>query len=181
MNKKSSTILIKNAEEINRLHKSIHSAFKEKTHGPEHSKACAVFHENYDRLAFPGGLAQAMHLLKEHDSVTIATAIKFLEIDPMFHRSGYIKEDILRYLKKAQLSKSQIETLERLIIRSIYQGGRREFNSYAKLAGALHTKTVLRTIKKRLSGNREQIRRAEKMMQMIKSRIKEDIKEKKNV
>jgi hypothetical protein len=63
-----------------------------------YSEACATFHSFYDQLAFPGGLERGLELLKAHDPSTIETAVSFLEADPWFHRSGFIKADLLRLL-----------------------------------------------------------------------------------
>jgi hypothetical protein len=46
------------------------------------------------------------------DSAEIETAISFLEADPYFFRSGYMKEEMWGRLKKAQLSPKQLSRLE---------------------------------------------------------------------
>ncbi len=95
-------------KEINRLHKNIHRTFKER-HVNKHKlrewrKACEIFHARYSGLAFPGGWAGALTRIEESDQKTIEAALCFVEIRPYFFRSGYMFKDILRKLRRAELS-----------------------------------------------------------------------------
>ncbi|MBI3899428.1 MAG: hypothetical protein HY308_14215 [Gammaproteobacteria bacterium] len=108
--------LLRNAEEINRLHRRIHDTFKEKNKN-EHKKrewqqACKEFHERYPTLAFPGGLNGAYERILTGESGAVEAALFFLECRPYFFRSGYIFKDILRKLKKAPLHGEQRSRFE---------------------------------------------------------------------
>ena len=69
----------------------------------------------------------------------IEIAIQFLEVDPYFFRSGYIKTDLLRRLKRAPLTKSQQQRLRNVILARISGPDRRELRDYCRLAAALAT------------------------------------------
>jgi hypothetical protein len=136
MKKNSLTkLILDNAQTITKMSEDIDRTFKAKDTNPKAwDNATRLFHDNYDRLAFPGGLEHGLSLLKNQDPTTIATAISYLEADPYFFRSGYIKENILRLLKKVTLSKKQIAELQEILIDAITNNNRREYQEYCKLA-----------------------------------------------
>jgi hypothetical protein len=132
----------RNASRIQELNAKIKETFRIKPHGEAHHAACAIFHAEYDGLAFPGGLSAAMPKLKAGDAETVEAAVQFLEVLPRFFRSGYINEDILRHLKHSQLTVSQKDRLIPIIIATLEGGGRRQFHACAKLAGRLQDKRI---------------------------------------
>jgi hypothetical protein len=72
--------------------------------------------------------------LAEGDPTSIENSIRFLEADPWFFRSGYIKADIIRKLRRAPLSPVQIARLRRVILSRIAGRDTREFRWYCRLA-----------------------------------------------
>src|SRR5262245_3685386 len=125
----------------------------------------------FDQLAFPGGLCQGKQRLKQQQPDAIEDAICFLEVDPWFHRSGYIKERFLHWLKRCPLTAEQQERLARCALRSVDGGSRRVFHYYARLAGCLRSPDLLQAVSSRLhSGNPEVVRRANHVFTVIRSR-----------
>ena len=164
-------LIARNAARLRELNDRIREAYSRHPGSFAHREACKVFHEQYDKLAFPGGLERALLRLKALDAETVDTAIEFLDVDPRFFRSGYIKETILRRLKKAKLSEWQRQRLSGLVIRSLQGGGRREFRAYARLAGVLRTATIMQAAQKETSSrNPEFRRRAEYVLHVVASR-----------
>jgi hypothetical protein len=108
--------IVGNAERINQLHSRIHETlkFRDKNEHKrrEWQKACADFHEQYDLLAFPGGLKGAYERIVEGDPQAMEAAICFLECRPYFFRSGYMFKDILRKAKRAPLEENQQARLQ---------------------------------------------------------------------
>jgi len=97
--------------------------------------ACKQFHDEYDRLAFPGGAAEGIRKLAAHDQDAIETAVVFLETDPLFFRSGYIKEELIEKLRWAPLNTDQKSRLQQVILARIRDPKtRREFRRYCRLA-----------------------------------------------
>ena len=130
--------IIQNAEKLNQKYNHIDQTVKDReTNAQAWKDACVDFHETYDILAFPGGLAKAIELLKNQDAATISIAIIYLHADPYFHRSGYIKQTIIRLLKKAHLSQEQIAPLQEVLLLAIQHNGRREFIEYCRLANKI--------------------------------------------
>lgn len=108
-------LILRNAEEINRLKARIDETLKTRNKDDkrrkEWEKACEEFHSNYDRLVFPGGLGGAYERILVGDPEAMEAAICFLECRPYFFRSGYMFKDILRKAKKAPLTEAQKERL----------------------------------------------------------------------
>ena len=169
--KSAPSLISYNAARLRELNARVMEAFSRKPHGPEHKVACEAFHAQYDQLAFPGGLERGLALLSEKDPDTVDTAIAFLEADPRFFRSGYIKEKLLSRLKHVALSQHQVKRLGRLAIRSVDSGGRREFHGYARLAGALHAHAIAEAMHERQSSRDPEVaRRAREVLHVLASR-----------
>jgi len=100
-------LLERNATKLRALHADIHNkvALRDKSDVDRKAwrDACAEFHSAYDALAFPGGLAQAIELLKSGDLITAETAILYCEIRPYYFRSGYHRTKLVRLLKRINL------------------------------------------------------------------------------
>lgn len=126
----------------------------------------------YDQLAFPGGLAKRLEELERQDPEAVEDAICFLEVDPWFFRSGYIKERILHLLKRCHLTARQRERLQQCIVRSVEGGSRRVFARYARLGGVHASNALMTAIESRLdSADPEVRRRASHVLAVIRSRI----------
>ena len=112
--------ILTNAKIINTLNKRIKDTFPLRNSSPEAmaewDKACKEFHENFERLCFPGG-AENFYRLKEGDPGAVEAALCFAECRPYFFRSGYMLSWILRKLKKAPLSPRQAERFNDVLAR----------------------------------------------------------------
>ena len=131
--------------ELNRLHKSLHElsdvrwrtgkaeditcwensvrAWKEFS-GFGYPETKFYFFENQTFLA----------ALSAGDADAKESAIKFLEFDPYYYRSGYIKSKLLVRLKNIKLSASEVKRLQKVICNAIVsQQPKSEFKYYARL------------------------------------------------
>src|SRR5512133_3867405 len=111
------------AAELKRLRKKIYELARRRAESAEAtaawSQASKVFFEQYDQLAFPGGLHREFELLRSADENAIEMAISFLEADPWYFRSGYYKEDMLRLLRKVPLTDEQRSRMRDLILKRV--------------------------------------------------------------
>jgi len=123
-----------NAAELRNLEEEVHRTRKKFGRGEEWGVASRRFFAGFDRLAFPGGLEKTMKLLPQNALDTIESAIRYLEVDPWFFRSGYIKADLLRDLRHAPLKEEQRIRLQKVILARIQGEDRREFRHYGRLA-----------------------------------------------
>jgi len=121
-------LITANAAEVVRLRERIGETVKHRDKSPEQAKrwerACAEFHSRYDSLAFPGGYSTARDRIASGDLDAIEAALCFVELRPYFFRSGYMFKELLPKLKKANLSRDQIERLDRVL--SAYAKWRKE-------------------------------------------------------
>ncbi|WP_240502877.1 hypothetical protein [Stenotrophomonas sp. TD3] len=108
-----------NADEINRLQQAIRDTASARWRGPEererHAAACAEFHQHYERLAFPGGYANALKRLAEHDPDTLDVALTFLEVRPYFFRSGYMWKTLLKRVQRVPMGTKQHARLQKIL------------------------------------------------------------------
>src|SRR4051812_639741 len=108
--------ILRNAEEINRLHNRVHCTFREKNTNEdtkrEWQQACKEFQEQYPKLAFPGGVDDAYERILSGELEAVEAALIFLECRPYFFRSGYMFTKLLRKLKNAPLTNEQRSRFE---------------------------------------------------------------------
>ena len=156
------------AARIRELHERIHATFRSRSE--EWRQTCRELHESYDSLAYPGGLEAGMSSLLEGDARAIEKAIAFLEVDPYFFRSGYIKEEIIRRLKGFALSDIQKRRLSRVIVRLVETRDGREFRRYCQLARRLEDPELEAALRERVaSADRDVRRRARWVLEALAS------------
>jgi hypothetical protein len=133
-----------NARALRELHEGL------KHPGPEDQDRVAAisdYFQRYDQLAFPGGLERGLALLAAGDAQSVESAVVFLEVDPLFHRSGYIKADLLRRLKRASLTAEQKNRLRKVIVARVQGPDSREFRHYARLAPMIADESLRDTLR----------------------------------
>jgi hypothetical protein len=122
--------IVADSEELVRLNQAIRDTFARRSlsqHGHEEwSKACAKFHSEYANLSYPGG-DEGWGKFLNGDYAEIETAVLFLDVDPYFFRSGYMKEVIWTRLKKFDLSTPQRTRLDAIAIAYLHRRIRRDF------------------------------------------------------
>jgi hypothetical protein len=94
-----------NAVVLRRLHQNVKNSHQrlQEDGGVAWQQAVAAYNGQYDTLAFPGGLSQALDKLQMGDPQTAETALIFLEVHPYFFRSQYHFKKIVQLLKKLHL------------------------------------------------------------------------------
>jgi hypothetical protein len=97
-------------------------------------RATSEYHARYEHLAFPGGLDKIFSGLSAGELVAINNGITFLEADPWFFRSGYLKADILNTLIRTKLTNEQMSRLQSVVLERIKGPDRREFRYYCRMA-----------------------------------------------
>jgi hypothetical protein len=133
-----------NARALRELHEGL------KHPGPEDQDRVAAisqYFQRYDQLAFPGGLERGLASLAAGDAQSVESAVAFLEIDPLFHRSGYIKVDLIRRLKRAQLTEDQKSRLQKVIVARVQGPDSREFRHYARIAAMIANESLRDTLR----------------------------------
>lgn len=104
------------------------------------------FWDDYDRL-------------RRNDWSGLESAIRFLEADPFFFRSGYVKARLLRLVKRAPLDKAQTKRLRAVCLAAVDGRDRREFRFYCRLAMRLDDSILRVSLQERLGRPDEGVRR----------------------
>jgi hypothetical protein len=122
---------------VNELHQRVHRTFAARNEGP---KAMQAWHDatsawhtrkhSTDHLWSDEFLA-ALRASQRH---AIEDAILFLEVDPWYFGSGYLKERLIRGLKSAALTAQDRRRLWNVIWNVTGGRNRREFRRYCALA-----------------------------------------------
>ena len=75
-----------------------------------------------------------LRLLRTSDRAAIEDAVLYLEVDPWYFRSGYLKERLIRGLKAASLSEKDRLRLRHVVWNVVRGRNRRELRRYCSLA-----------------------------------------------
>src|SRR4051794_23510620 len=100
----------KRGRHVNEARAEVHAAFKEVVNRNDSSdprtrrwlSAIETFRAAYARV-YPDTLRQVDQGAKRASEVDTAAMLDFLEADPIFDRSGYMKEKLLTELKRRKL------------------------------------------------------------------------------
>ena len=152
---------------ISALHQNIHVTFKNRDKDREAwSKACERFHTHVSAMSV--FIDRVYDEPKFQDEEILEFGIAFLEIDPIFFRSGYIKEEILTKIKRSRLSKKQIARLRTVLLNAIENRGSKEFKYYCRLAGFIADNELVKQIKLTESISEGKVKyRSKKMLKTI--------------
>lgn len=156
-------LIIEESETLYRLHKNIHVTFGNRDKDIESwHKACAEFH-SYESV-ITSMIDRVYDEKKFSDQELLEFAISFLEVDPMFFRSGYIKEAILKKLKSSILNKSQRDRVINILIDAVRNRGCREFRRYCIVAMVMNNQFLINTLTGILASEPSSTRSRAKMM-----------------
>jgi hypothetical protein len=96
----------------------------------------------------------ALEMLQLGDPSGAEYAIAYLEADPWYFRSGYLKARITRWLRQVKLDEPQQERLRQVIVEGIQRGSRYEQVEYRKLGRRLDTEAFRAELRK-LAGSKD--------------------------
>lgn len=129
-------LIVSEEKIIRRLHDAVHETFKDRSKNETCRDAWESACDSFREYASP--LKCYIDRIRQEDlsdnSELKEFALDFLQIDPDFFRSGYMKETILRKLKNANLDKGEEERVQVIIVDAVINRGRREYRDYCNLA-----------------------------------------------
>ena len=129
--------------------------------------ACQAFH-SYRASVFGLWEAAVLERVRTGEGSDRGDAILFLEVDPWFFRSGYLKQKLLRALKGAHLEGHEVERLERICLAVVDGRPRREFREYCRVAARVGTPRLKAELITRLSASDRSLRqKAEQMLRYL--------------
>ena len=156
-------LIKKEAGIINQLNKNIHATFRNRNNNKSAwEDACSEFH-TYNSAIYP--YVDRLYSEKEiRDPDIIEFVITFLELDPKFFRSGYIKEEMLRKLKRAALNEKHKKRLRNILCDAVEKRGSREFRRYCRLAPIIAENGLIECIEKSATNSNNKIKSRAKLM-----------------
>ena len=83
----------------------------------------------------------------------------FLNVDPIYFRSGYLKQHLFRKLKSVTLTEQEQQIIANLVLRRIDQNALREFRELCRLIPKIGAGALRRGIVERLKSTDESVRR----------------------
>jgi hypothetical protein len=105
----------------------------------EWSASAGWLHEMLNTI-YPAALFEAMDDVRDGHTGGIEYLVRFLEADPWCHRSGYMKGEIIRVLKRGPLSPEARSRVSAVVLKVVQDPRhRREFRSYGVLARTVAT------------------------------------------
>jgi len=163
MNTDFNQIINSASARINNLYEQINKTAKKKNINPKDwQDACYNFRHHISEIDFyMAKIYESPNYLEEE---IIEFAICFLEVNPIFFRSGYFKQIIIKKLKRSQISISQEERLREVIIDAVKNRGTREYKIYCNLAISLKNKNLIENVKQLSFQNTGAIRSRAKLM-----------------
>jgi hypothetical protein len=97
--------------------------------------------------------------LRACDSAGLEPAVAFLEADPWFFRSGYIKGYLIGYIKRVDLPPEFVPRLRRVVLAAVDGCDHREFRSYCRLARKVDAPELRAALVERLTSADPRTRR----------------------
>lgn len=160
--------ILRNSAELNRLQSRIDETFLERQLSREHllawSEACKEFHRNFDRLVYPGG-AEMLDRVRRQDPSAIDAALAFLQADPIHFRSGYLKENLWRWLVHCSPNGAMRTRLERAALGYLDRPLKREFAAMCRAMHRLGREGFWMSVSQALlSSDASRVRRAELLL-----------------
>lgn len=108
---------------------------------------------------FPQHLWNDVQRLENGNPAGVGSVAKFLEADPWFFRSGYLKADLIKLLNRVEIPPVYADRLRKVIINVVEKRDRREFRSYCRLAKRLDNPKLREELAKRLEDKDPSVRR----------------------
>jgi hypothetical protein len=132
----------KRGSEVNEAQSEVHAASAEVVDRNDRNdprtrrwlNAIEAFRTAYARV-YPGPLREVDEGAKRASEIDTSDMLDFLEADPIFDRSGYMKEKLLTELKRRKLDQREVERLQAIILNIVRKHDhRREFLRYCRAA-----------------------------------------------
>ncbi len=126
--------------ELARLaHEELHEALRAGVRDRDPARYDALLRDFHRKTAeaLPSTVPGFLAGLAAGETRHVATAIAFLEADPWFFRSGYEKQNLIRYVKRARLREAQKQRLGFVVLAAIEGRDRQEFRHFGRLACAV--------------------------------------------
>jgi hypothetical protein len=118
------------------------------------------------REAWPKGTPDLYNDLKNAKPRAIDTATAFLQADPFFASSGYLKAALIRRLKRATFTPEQKRRLQSVVLDRVMGPDRNEFAAYCRLALAVRSPELEAEVERLTEHEEYSVRRRARWMML---------------
>ena len=129
---------------------------------PDLSEACTEAHRLWyaaiERAYLPG-FEENVVRLRAGDAAGMEGAVSFLEADPLFYRTGYIKSKLIRYVKRPLLTPEYVRRLQQVVLAVVDKRDDRDFRAFCRLARKVDTPDLREQLTRRLTHEDPNVRR----------------------
>lgn len=99
-------------------------------------------------------LSNAMDRLRAADPTAVEPTLVFLEADPWAFRTGYLKQRVMRWMRRCPIDAGQAARLRVVLLHLVDVGGRREFREACRLAHCVADPSFMEALRARVDGGR---------------------------
>ncbi|MEM1151725.1 MAG: hypothetical protein AAGI03_14430 [Pseudomonadota bacterium] len=153
--------IARHRDKLNEFHERIHSTFKVRNCSEAHKRrwedACADFH------GFRSEVDSCMDQVRverlSEDKQIRQFVFDFLTVDPIYFRSGYEKENLIRLIKSLDLLDGEKDVLRQTILRRVRNGALREFRRFCQLIPKIENDAFVAKLRKEARSTDAQIQR----------------------
>lgn len=110
-------------------------------------------------MAYPPSFWEDYQRLRSGDPAGMESAVSFLEADPWFFRSGYIKSQLIRYIKRPMLTEEYARRLQQVVLALVDRRDDRDFRAFCRLARKVDAPAQREQLTRRLTHDDPDIRR----------------------
>ncbi len=158
---------------LGELHAQVHQTLlhrdRDAKSRSEWELACTAFHSYVSRMDYH--IERACKNVRYNEKQLLEFVVCFLEVDPWFYRSGYLKEVFLTRLKRSDLNDAIKERLRIVLAGSVHRRGTREFKYYCRLAAVIGDEGLVSALEKASeSADGAVAYRAKSMLRVIRQR-----------
>lgn len=101
--------------------------------------------------AYPPTFDQDLVRLGEGDPSGLESIVAFLEADPIFDGTGYLKEDLSRLLRDVELPAEYAQRLQAVVLSIVDRRDGREFRAFCRLARKVDSPELREQLRHRLT------------------------------
>ncbi len=97
------------------------------------TEAHRLWFEALDK-AYPNSFWENYERLRSGDPTGLENAVSFLEADPWFFGTGYVKTKLMRFIKPAMLTPEYKKRLQQVVLAVVDKRDERDFREYCRFA-----------------------------------------------
>ena len=171
-------LIAEEGAKLGELHAQVQRTFlhreRDSASHSEWDRACYAFRSYVSRLDPYIERARKKVRYADKDKNLLEFVVCFLEVDPWFDGSGYLKQIFLTRVKRSDLDEATKERLRRVLLDAVNRRRTREFKYYCRLAAVIGDEGLVAALEKASDNDDGAVaRRAKLMLGTIRQRQRE--------